>query len=69
MANHVKAEMAAIMDSLSRLREKRDGLRGSEVFEDQIHANSLDAVIGDKEERLAELERKYPTEAQKLKDG
>lgn len=60
------AKMAALVDSIARLTDKRDELREKSTVQDMIHANSLDKEIGDRQERLAELEHKYPTAAQEL---
>ena len=58
--------MTALVDSIARLTDKRDELRDKSTVQDMIHANSLDREIGNRQERLAELERKYPTAAQEL---
>jgi len=60
------AKMVALVDSIARLTNERDELRNKGTVQDMIHANSLDKEIGDRQERLAKLERKYPTVAQEL---
>lgn len=64
--NEAQARMEALLESIAGLREERDRLRSSESMPDVVRAQAVDAKLGRKEERLAELERKYPTAAQEL---
>lgn len=62
----VEANMQALGDKLSRLRQKRESLIESPSFTDSLRAQTLDSRIGEVEDELADLERKHPTAAQNV---